>query len=149
MTFPPVKHLGDVWKVAHVRGTPYNTGDGHNIAIEQAFAQVAGDWSGCHSVAWDTDSPHGRGDRNHTNQYTKSGYPLGLMLNQDGKRFVDEGLDFRNYTFVQLTYSPQPELSGGMTPLVMLNLAEPSYSSRTSKRGHVELARNAKADRSH
>jgi succinate dehydrogenase/fumarate reductase flavoprotein subunit len=34
-----------------------------------------------------------------TNQYTKSGYPLGLMLNVDGHRFVDEGVDLRNFTY--------------------------------------------------
>lgn len=40
-----------------------------------------------------------RGDRALSNQFTKSGYPLGLMLNSAGSRFVDEGADFRNYTY--------------------------------------------------
>jgi len=34
-----------------------------------------------------------------TNQYTKSGYPLGLIINAVGERYVDEGADFRNYTY--------------------------------------------------
>lgn len=34
-----------------------------------------------------------------TNAYTKSGYPLGLMINGHGKRYVDEGADYRNYTY--------------------------------------------------
>lgn len=36
-----------------------------------------------------------------TNQYTKSGYPLGIMVNARGRRFVDEGEDFRNYTYAK------------------------------------------------
>lgn len=36
-----------------------------------------------------------------TNQFTKSGYPLGIMINAKGERFVDEGEDFRNYTYAK------------------------------------------------
>ena len=42
------------------------------------------------------DLPHG--ERKH---YRKICYFLGLMLNADGQRFVDEGKDFRNYTYAQ------------------------------------------------
>jgi len=62
-------------------------------------AKTAGNYSGCHSTCWDAGSPRNGGDRVLTNQFTKSGYPLGLMLNCDGERFVDEGLDLRNYTY--------------------------------------------------
>ena len=41
------------------------------------------------------------GDRVLSNQFTKSGYPLGIMVNSDGIRFVDEGEDFRNYTYAK------------------------------------------------
>lgn len=30
---------------------------------------------------------------------TKSGYPLGIMVNRQGNRFIDEGSDMRNYTY--------------------------------------------------
>ena len=60
-----------------------------------------GDWSACHSVAWDAEADEGGGDRELTNQYTRSGYPLGVMVNRDGRRFVDEGADFRNYTYAR------------------------------------------------
>jgi tricarballylate dehydrogenase len=33
--------------------------------------------------------------------YRKISYFLGVMLNADGQRFVDEGKDFRNYTYAQ------------------------------------------------
>jgi tricarballylate dehydrogenase len=42
------------------------------------------------------DIPHG--ERKH---YRKICYFLGVMLNADGVRFVDEGKDFRNYTYAQ------------------------------------------------
>ena len=92
------QYLGPGWDLAHVRGCKYSTGDGHRMA-SLAGAQTAGNYSGCHSVAWDANSPDHGGDRVMTNQYTKSGYPLGLMLNIDGYRFVDEGIDLRNFTY--------------------------------------------------
>jgi len=92
------QYLGPGWDLAHVRGSPFNTGDGHRMA-RLIGAKTAGNYSSCHSTCWDAGSPRNGGDRVLTNQFTKSGYPLGLMLNCDGKRFVDEGLDLRNYTY--------------------------------------------------
>ncbi|RDW90517.1 uncharacterized protein DSM5745_02292 [Aspergillus mulundensis] len=91
--------LGPGWDFAHVRGTPYNNGSCLEMAIRDASAKAAGNWSGCHSVAWDAKAPPNAGDRIISNEFTKSGYPLGLMLNTEGKRFVDEGVDMRNYTY--------------------------------------------------
>ncbi|RSL40962.1 hypothetical protein CEP53_013051 [Fusarium sp. AF-6] len=93
--------LGPGWDLAMVRGTPYNTGDALDLAIQQLGAQPVGNWSGCHSVAWDANANPNIGDRVASNEYTKSGYPLGLMLNVDGQRFVDEGVDMRNYTYAK------------------------------------------------
>ena len=93
--------LGPDWDVAKVRGTPNNTGDALEIAMADALAQPAGNWSGCHSVAWDANAEANAGDRIASNEYTKSGYPLGIMVNVDGNRFVDEGIDLRNYTYAK------------------------------------------------
>jgi succinate dehydrogenase/fumarate reductase flavoprotein subunit len=93
-----VKYLGPGWDLAHVRGSKYNAGDGHRMA-SQVGAKLAGNYSGCHSVAWDANSPADAGDRVLTNQYTKSGYPMGIMVNVNGDRFVDEGFDLRNFTY--------------------------------------------------
>ena len=95
------QHLGPGWDLAYVRGTPYNTGDLLNLAIEQLGAKPAGNWSGCHSTCWDANAPVEAGDLVLTNQYTKSGYPLGLMFNAEGERFVDEGIDMRNFTYAK------------------------------------------------
>jgi len=64
-------------------------------------AKTVGDWEGCHSTAWDANASADGGEREMTNQYTKSGYPLGIMVNKEGLRFVDEGEDFRNYTYAK------------------------------------------------
>lgn len=93
--------LGPGWDLAMVRGTPYNTGETFQLAIEKLGAQPVGNWSGCHSVAWDANANPHIGDREASNEFTKSGYPLGLMLNVDGHRFVDEGIDMRNYTYAK------------------------------------------------
>lgn len=93
--------LGPGWDMAMVRGTPYNTGDCLEMALRDLDAQPVGNWSGCHSVAWDANANPHVGDREASNEFTKSGYPLGLMLNVDGHRFVDEGVDMRNYTYAK------------------------------------------------
>jgi succinate dehydrogenase/fumarate reductase flavoprotein subunit len=92
------KYLGPGWDLAHVRGCKYSTGDGHTMA-RKIGARFTGNFSGCHSTCWDGNSPRDEGNRVLTNQYTKSGYPLGLMLNAVGNRFVDEGFDLRNFTY--------------------------------------------------
>ncbi|KAI8146032.1 fumarate reductase flavoprotein subunit [Fennellomyces sp. T-0311] len=93
------QYLGPQWDLAHVRGTPYNTGDGHIIAQRDCNAKPVGGYSSCHATCWDANTNAHQGDTVLTNQFTKSGYPLGIMVNRNGERFVDEGMDFRNYTY--------------------------------------------------
>ena len=95
------QYLGPGWDVAKVRGTPFNSGDCLEMAMRDVSARQAGNWSGCHSVAWQASAPANSGDREVSNEFTKSGYPLGLMLNIHGDRFVDEGIDLRNYTYAK------------------------------------------------
>lgn len=92
-------YLGAGWDLALVRGTPYNTGDGIRAALDLG-AQSYGQWSGCHSVAWDAGAAP-TGNRALTNQLTRGGYPFGIVVNAAGERFVDEGADFRNYTYAR------------------------------------------------
>lgn len=93
------RYLGPGWDLAKVRGTPLNTGDGIRMALEVG-ANAAGNWSGCHSVAWDLNAPH-HGDPKVRDGFQKHSYPLGIVVNMDGQRFVDEGADFRNYTYAK------------------------------------------------
>jgi tricarballylate dehydrogenase len=90
------KYLGPGWDLAKVRGSRYNTGDGIRMALE-AGAVAHGNWSGCHAVFYDVNAPQ-MGDLNCLNQQ-KNYFHLGVVLNAHGKRFIDEGQDFRNYTY--------------------------------------------------
>jgi tricarballylate dehydrogenase len=92
-------YLGPNWDIAKVRGTPYNTGDGLQMALALG-AQAYGHWSGCHATAWDAAAAP-TGDRVLTNLLTKQSYPLGIVVNSESRRFVDEGADFRNYTYAK------------------------------------------------
>lgn len=94
------RHLGEGWQNAKVRGTPGNTGEMILAALDAGAAR-GGDWSTCHSVAWDAWHPENESNLALTNQLTRGGYPLGIVVNSDGKRFVDEGADYRNYTYAK------------------------------------------------
>jgi tricarballylate dehydrogenase len=93
------RYLGPGWELAKVRGTRFNTGDGIRMALA-AGAAATGNWSGCHAVAWERNAPE-FGDLAIGDQFQKHSYPWGIYINAEGKRFVDEGADFRNYTYAK------------------------------------------------
>jgi tricarballylate dehydrogenase len=93
------RYLGPGWELAKVRGTPYNTGDGINMALAIG-ASSFGNWSGGHAVGWDYNAPE-FGDLSVGDNFQKHSYPWGIMINANGERFVDEGADFRNYTYAK------------------------------------------------
>ncbi len=93
------KYLGPGFDQAKVRGTRYNTGDGIQMALDIG-AQSYGQWSGCHSVAWERYAPD-FGDPNEPHAGYRHSYPFSIMVNSEGKRFLDEGADFRNYTYAK------------------------------------------------
>jgi tricarballylate dehydrogenase len=93
------RYLGPGWEVAKVRGTRFNSGDGIRMALAVGAAPY-GNWSGCHAVGWDRNAPE-FGDLAVGDQFQKHSYPFGIMVNALGERFVDEGADFRNYTYAK------------------------------------------------
>lgn len=94
-----VRYYGPGWEMCRVRGTKHNTGDGIRAALDIG-AQAYGGWSTCHAVQWDISAPP-FGDRVVLDNYQKHSYPLGIVVNMDGDRFVDEGADFRNHTYAK------------------------------------------------
>ncbi len=97
------KYIGEEWGAAKTRGTRHNMGIG--IKMATAIGAVEhGIYSGCHAVPMDLKMPNYGNleipyiERKH---YRKICYFLGVMLNANGERFVDEGINFRNYTYAQ------------------------------------------------
>jgi tricarballylate dehydrogenase len=93
------RYLGPGWDLAKVRGTRYNTGLGIQMALNIG-AMSWGHWAGCHAVGWDLNAPP-FGDLSVGDSFQKHSYPWGIMVNARGERFVDEGADFRNYTYAK------------------------------------------------
>jgi tricarballylate dehydrogenase len=93
------RYLQRPWDMAKVRGTAYNTGDGLHMALELG-ALPFGQWSGNHGTPIDADAPP-FGDRQLTDKTNRLSYPLGVMVNTDGDRFIDEGEDFQLYTYAK------------------------------------------------
>ncbi|HEX6005505.1 MAG TPA: FAD-dependent tricarballylate dehydrogenase TcuA [Burkholderiales bacterium] len=93
------RYLGPGWELAKVRGTRFNVGDGLRMALDIGAAPY-GNWSGCHATGWDRYAPE-FGDVNVGDQFQKHSYIFGLLINAEGKRFVDEGWDFHSFTYAK------------------------------------------------
>jgi len=93
------RYLGPGWELAKVRGTRFNVGDGLRMALDIGAAPY-GNWSGCHATGWDRYAPE-FGDVNVGDQFQKHSYIFGLLINADGRRFVDEGADFHSFTYAK------------------------------------------------
>jgi len=93
------RYLGPGWELAKVRGTRFNVGDGLKMALDIGAAPY-GNWSGCHATGWDRYAPE-FGDVNVGDQFQKHSYIFGLLINADGRRFVDEGWDFHSFTYAK------------------------------------------------
>jgi tricarballylate dehydrogenase len=63
-------------------GTRFDTGDGIRMAVDQG-AEVSGDWNGMHAEPIDP--------RSKNSAPVVLVYPYGIVVDQDGRRFFDEG----------------------------------------------------------
>jgi len=89
------RYLGTGWDLVKVRGSRYNSGETLNFALGFG-AQPTGHWSGCHAVLVDAEAPDVEAAFEH-----RYSYPYGIMVDINGKRFVDEGEDFFSYTYAK------------------------------------------------
>lgn len=105
------RYLGVNWDLAKVRGSRYNTGLAIQAALDKG-ARAAGHWTACHSVFYDANAPE-FGQPNLLNQQ-KNYFNLGVVVNTLGERFVDEGENFRNYTYSRMGAAilKQPDARG-------------------------------------
>lgn len=92
-----VQHLGRFADSLILRGSRYNTGEGLRMAIA-AGAQPAGQWGDYHSAVLDARSP--KIECGVTALYN---YQMGIFIDREGRRFLDEGEDFRDHTYVKFS----------------------------------------------
>ena len=90
-------YLGPNWDLVKLRGTRYDTGDGMEMALSVG-AQLAGHWGGCHASIVSEDSPMIEAASAGSERYS---YQFCIMVNREGKRFVDEGEDFLAFTYAK------------------------------------------------
>jgi tricarballylate dehydrogenase len=129
------RFLGPGWDLAKVRGTRFNTGDGIAMGLAAGAAAV-GHWSGCHAVSVDLNSPDFGDYRIGGNHFERHSYTFGVMVNKTGHRFVDEGADFRNFTYAKYGAEVirQPgQIAWQVFDGRMSNYLRDEYRGRTSK----------------
>ncbi|MDE0943135.1 MAG: FAD-dependent tricarballylate dehydrogenase TcuA [Alphaproteobacteria bacterium] len=93
------QYLGAPWDHAKVRGSAYNQGDGLRMALDLG-ALPWGQWSGRHSTPISNEWPD-FADRERTDQSNRLSFPYSVMINREGKRFLDEGEDVGMYTYAK------------------------------------------------
>ena len=91
------RYLGTNWDLVKLRGTRYDTGDGQRMAMNVGAANI-GHWGGVHASIVSEDSPMVEATRAACERYS---YQYGIIVNRDGKRFVDEGEDYLVYTYAK------------------------------------------------
>ena len=94
------RYMGPGWELAKVRGTRFNTGDAHPHGARHrrgGARQLVGLPRGGLGPQRARDSATSRS----ATSFQKHSYPWGVYINADGRRFVDEGADFRNYTYAK------------------------------------------------
>lgn len=97
------RYLGSDWETVKLRGVPYNTGDGLNMALRLG-ALPHGSWSTCHASPQDVNRPEydlpGSGVSGA--YWSRYSYPFGVMVNVEGHRFIDEGESWRGLTYAKI-----------------------------------------------
>jgi tricarballylate dehydrogenase len=125
------RYLGKGWDLAKVRGSRFNTGDGLAMALKLG-AQPRGHWSGAHAVGWERYAAD-FGDPALANDYERDSYPFSIIVNSDGRRFLDEGADFRNYTYAkygQRILEQPGQFAWQVFDAKVLHLLRPEYRMR-------------------
>ena len=90
-----VAYLGRFADSLILRGSRFNTGEGIQMALAIG-AQPAGQWGDYHSAVIDARSP--AIECGVTALYN---FQMGIIVDGQGKRFLDEGEDFRDHTYVK------------------------------------------------
>ena len=92
-----VAYIGRFADSLILRGSRYDTGEGILMALEVG-AKPVGQWGDYHSAVLDARSP--KEECGVTALYN---YQMGIIVDQNGKRFLDEGEDYRDNTYVKFS----------------------------------------------
>lgn len=90
------RYYGPDYDAMKVRGSRYNTGEGIEM-VTDAGGNAVGQWGGGHMALIDSESPDVEGGANRVD-----GYQYGVLINEEGERFFDEGEDARAHTYAKL-----------------------------------------------
>jgi tricarballylate dehydrogenase len=101
-----VEHLGRFAEGLILRGSRHDTGDGIRMALDIG-AQAAGQWGDYHSAVIDARSP--KTECGVTGLYN---FQMGIIVDGQGRRFLDEGEDFRDNTYVKFSKAMIEQAAG-------------------------------------
>ena len=126
------RYLGPLWDTIKLRGTPFNTGEGLQMAMNIG-ALPNGSWSSCHASPQDAERPaFDYPGYNKTGDFwSRYSYPFSVMVNLYGKRFVDEGETWRGLTYAKMGRAILAQPRGAAFQL----FDQPSTGSSTSSAG--------------
>ncbi|WP_226036656.1 FAD-dependent tricarballylate dehydrogenase TcuA [Aquibacillus saliphilus] len=141
-------YLGPDWSLVKVRGTRYNTGEMIRAAMDIG-AQPYGEFSGKHATPINAEAPD-YGDLALTDKTNRLSYHYGIMINLDGKRFVDEGEDFNTYTYAKFgeqILKQKNAIAFQLFDRKSFDLLEPRYSTSDPIEGDTidEIAEQLKS----
>ena len=123
-------YLGQEWGHAKVRGSNFNYGDGLKMARDIG-AMPGGHWGGCHATPIVADAPD-YGKRELTDKTNRLSYPYGVMINVEGRRWIDEAADFQSFTYAKyggLILRQPRSLVYQIFDSKAMHLLEPRYST--------------------
>jgi len=124
------RYLGDPWDHAKVRGSNFNYGDGLRMALDIG-AMPWGHWGGCHATPINAEAPD-YGVQHLTDKTNRLSYFLGVMINVEGRRWIDEGADINSFTYAKyggLILKQSRSLVYQIFDSKVLGLLEPRYST--------------------
>ncbi|KAH6674830.1 FAD binding domain-containing protein [Halenospora varia] len=123
------QYLGEGWDLVSLRGTRFNTG----TMLEKAVgvgAGVAGHFGGCHATPHDLTAPYIL-DPKDTDKMSRYSFPYSVMINRDGRRFMDEGENHFSLTYAKTgaAIARQPDATAFQVfDQKTLHLLEPRYT---------------------
>ncbi|GAB3714737.1 FAD-dependent tricarballylate dehydrogenase TcuA [Amycolatopsis oliviviridis] len=97
------RHLGEEWRDVKLRGVPFNEGAPLTAAVGIG-ADTAGNWEKCHTTPQGVGLPDHMlpGQMHKSHGLARYAFPLGVVVNRDGRRFFDESGGYSNLTYVSL-----------------------------------------------